>query len=548
MKFKFSLLALLSLCFCSWATVGCSDDDNEPVIPEEKAPVVTPTPKSLECDAMGGDFKFTFEVANATDAQAEAHTKTAWITDMKITQTTRATIDGAVEFKVMSNESQEARRGEITLTYAGENVVFEVNQAGADAKPEKEPEPEKELTLDITVAAGDEMGENKTSMLTFTVKSKTATGLDFACIAKRDVDNLLSAGMTENDIIEMRYNSLDPEYIEQMHQEAGFALQIGPLTDDTEYSLLARAKGEGDQVLIKRCEGKTEVAPKPGENLNAPFKIKVGTEVIPGGFLMTLTPNDASMQYVCHIALKGAIERLTTDEELVNFYMEQLGSSISDLTFTGEISTKAEQFKGAGSYLPGAEYYVIAFGFDGTKATTPVLRKLVKAGEGPAMDGLQLKVAISEITAYGARATIETNRDCVPFVFDIMDRFGYEGLVEELKAEGMTEGEIIKTYFDDLFTFQQANYQATPEEVIESFGGWYSGAGYSFEGDLYPEAEFVVFAAACDITGKVSSEIYSVSEPFTTLAEGGVASVAHSMKRPLFSKRGIREFRQLMQR
>lgn len=543
MSLKFPLYGWLSLCFCLLTAVGCSDDDNVVVPPDGSKPQFELPESSADCPAEGGAFSFVFSISNATAAQASVSTESEWISDVKIAQQSRGVIDGKVDFTVQPNESTEPRRGSITLTYEQMNVVFEVRQAAAA----EQPTPDK-LTLDITVAPGDELGEHPETMLTFTVKSPLAKAFDFCCVAKRDVDNLLSAGMSENDIIEMDHIALDAEYVAQMTQPEGFALQVGPLSSDTEYSLLGRVTGTDGEVLIARCDGRTEAGKKPGENLNAPFKVVVDPQTVPGGFLMTITPDDLSTPYVCHIALKGNIDRMATDEELVALYLERLGGDLSPITFTGEISTSAEQFKGMGSYLPGAEYYVVAFGFDGQKATTPVLRKLVKAGEGPSTEGFEMQVEITDISDYSARATIRTNRDYVPFVYDILDRYTYEGMVEELKAGGMTEGEIIRTYFEDLFEFQKANYQASPAEVIETFGGWYSGAGYYFNGDLYPETEFVVFAAACDAEGNIS-DVYTISDPFMTLPEGGVAQGSPRQERPLLlGKRPAYDYKKAMRR
>lgn len=531
MKMKLLMWSLLSL--MAAAMTGCSSSDDEVVPPQPQpepevvVPVISLKEAELKCDAAGGVFKLAYSVVPVTDeTSVSVDTESAWvrITGME-EDGVDDKLDGFAEFEVEANTSADAREAEIVLSYKdAQKVTFAVKQAGKEGQ-----EPEQELTLDITATAGDELGENKTTMITFTVKSPLAARFDFSCIRSSDVDVMLQEGKTLEAILDVYAIALDAEYVEQIRSDAGFPLQMGPLASGTEYSLVAKVTGYDETTLLKRCDGKTDRDTGSGENLDAPFTAEISQEVVPGGFAMVLRPDELSMQYVCHFVLKGTVEHLGRDENIINSYL-QMGDAIYNYVFTGPVETTAEQFVGENALIPGAEYYIIAFGFDGYNATTPLYKKLVKAGAGPSDEGMTMDIKVFDITPFEVSVTITTNKDLVPYVFEIVSKSWYDLTLPEFA----NEYELLREYAAaNLFEFNQVNFGATPANVIESFGAWYSGVTTTFY-DLEPGMEAMIFAMTCDAEGNLG-KIYKLSEPFTTLSEdASTASVrAEEVVRPM---------------
>ena len=554
MKSKFYLLSLLALATFGWLGACSSSDDDPAPRPQQEPPFLSLRTSAQNCAAEGGEFELIFYVADAfANTQAKAEATADWVTILSNDQTftkddadpNKGGIEGRITYRVAPNTAKESRTAKIKLSYAGatptESHNLYIAQEGV-TEPEPQPEPENPLTLDISVAQGDETGANTTTMLTFTCKSPQAARFDFCCILTKDVENLLKEGKTEEDIIGLYLIQLDAEYVGQMREEAGFPLQIGPLKDNTEYTLLAKVTGFDEQTLIKRCDGKTAEDATGGENLDAPFTIEVAEEQVPGGFVMTLKPDELAMQYVCHFVLKGTIEHLGRDEQIINAYLG-MGDAIYNYVFSGPVETTAEQFTGQNALIPDTEYYVIAFGFDGYNATTPLFKKLVKTGAGPSEEGMSLDIKLFDVTDTSVSVTIDTNKELVPYVFEIVSKNWYDLTLPDFA----NEYEMLREYAAaNIFEFNIVNFNATPANVIESCGGWYSGCTTTFY-DMDPGMEVLVFAMSCDPQGNLG-KVYKVSEPFQTLPEGGVAPATQAPRPQIFAPRAERNYRKLMHR
>lgn len=105
---------------------------------QEGSPVITVSQQEpVSAEAEGGEYSFTYEIANPVDGvQLNVFANADWIT-------IKSASDGKVSFTVAANETATIRSANITLSYKGaKNVTITVNQTVG----EEIPVPEVEVT------------------------------------------------------------------------------------------------------------------------------------------------------------------------------------------------------------------------------------------------------------------------------------------------------------------------------------------------------------------------------------------------------------------
>lgn len=71
-----------------------------------------------------------------------------------------------------------------------------------------------------------------------------------------------------------------------------------------------------------------------------------------------------------------------SDAEIIASVEQKYGQIISWLLVTGDYATVPTDFGGELAMMPGAEYYLVAFGYDGASATTGVTKAKFTAAPG----------------------------------------------------------------------------------------------------------------------------------------------------------------------
>lgn len=102
--------------------VACNNDKPTPIAPDHNAPVLTLTSESsLWFEADGGEGVITYTLENsAMGFKLEATPSVEWITDI--------TISDSITYHVAANDSEEDRRGTITVAYGEESFSVSIMQ------------------------------------------------------------------------------------------------------------------------------------------------------------------------------------------------------------------------------------------------------------------------------------------------------------------------------------------------------------------------------------------------------------------------------------
>ena len=277
------------------------------------------------------------------------------------------------------------------------------------------------------------------------------------------------------------------------------------LSAQTTYYVLAFGYNGGLTTELSTYEFTTEELAM--SDLTFEITIDENAEPIPGGVNATITPSDSESYYLLAFTLADDIDMMTSDAEIVAFYEEMYGAYIGYLTVTGQYQTLPTDFGGELAMMPGAEYYLVVFGYDGG-ATTPVTKVRFTAGAGPDPTGTEFTFSVSDLTATTATIDVTASQEPVIYMWDIFTE-------QEYNDYGGTP-QVFSDYINELFEYYSAAF--TPVQIIAGLGAWYSGAYYDYT-ELEPGTTYIPFAVCVDVNGNIVDEPV-VGESFTMPAAG----------------------------
>lgn len=225
---------------------------------------------------------------------------------------------------------------------------------------------------------------------------------------------------------------------------------------------------------------------------------------IPGGVAATITASNTTDPYLPAFFLADEIEGMS-DAEIIAYTEQMYGPYMPYLTTMGNYQTTAEDFAGSLACLPGADYYLVAFGYDGG-ATTGVTKAKFTAGAGPDAAGTTFTFKVEDVTATGATVTVDASKEPVAYMWDVLSVANYQSIGAD------KFGAYVESSIDE---YEAEPYNRTVNQIILNLGAWYSGAEYSYS-NLSSETAYIVYAVCVDLTGKVIGTP-AISDPFTTL-------------------------------
>ena len=287
------------------------------------------------------------------------------------------------------------------------------------------------------------------------------------------------------------------------------------LTAGTSYYVLAFGYNTAATTAVTRHEFTTETAAT--SDLTLSIAIDTSAEPIPGGVTAAITASNDEDPYMLDFMLADEIKGMS-DAEIIASVEQKYGQIISWLLVTGDYATAPTDFGGELAMMPGAEYYLVAFGYDGASATTGVTKAKFTAGAGPDAAGIGFTFKVEDITSGGAMVTVETTKEPVTYIWDVISDASYTQLGGNAEA--------LVSHVTDMFAlYGTAQYgNLTPVQVIAGLGAWYSGASYAY-GKLSSKTAYRPYAACVDLSGNVVGTP-AVGEIFTTLeAVAGSATV-----------------------
>lgn len=236
------------------------------------------------------------------------------------------------------------------------------------------------------------------------------------------------------------------------------------------------------------------------------------SQPIAGGVTATITPSNNDETYLFAFTLADEIDSMTSDEEIIAFYEEMYGAFIQWAISLGVYETKPTDFGGELALMPGADYYIVAFGYGESGATTGVTKTRITVGAGPDPVGTTFSFNITGITDTAAEVEVSASKEPVAYMWDILAQADYNEL------GGNAAG--ISAYIADEFKYYEGFF--TPRQVIAGLGAWWSGASYAYS-TLDPETVYIPFAVCVDVDGNVV-DTPVIGESFTTLAAASGAS------------------------
>lgn len=419
-------------------------------------------------------------------------------------------------------------KGGLGLTISGEAIVpsmdyaviFKVVSAGGMSTVKREDvsttsgdNPSSDLTFSIAVtdlkatsATITVTPSNNTETYFFDIQPKKLVDEDYA-----DDASLIAA--------------LDKTYVDAGYGGIAGMLSTGEdgfkpttLEAGTSYYVLAFGYNTAATTAVTRHEFTTETTAT--SDLTLSIDIDAAAEPIPGGVTATITASNTEDPYMLDFMLADDIEAMT-DAEIISTVEEKYGAFISWLLVSGNYATAPTDFGGELAMMPGAEYYLVAFGYDGTTATTGVTKAKFTAGAGPDAAGTEFTFKVEDITSSGATVTVGASKEPVAYMWDVIPEAKYTELGGNAAA--------LASFVENMFTLYGSDQYGnlTPTQIVAAAGAWYSGASYDY-GSLLSKTSYRAFAACVDLTGKVIGTP-AVSDPFTTLeAVVGSATAAVS--------------------
>lgn len=283
------------------------------------------------------------------------------------------------------------------------------------------------------------------------------------------------------------------------------------MSPGTPYYVIAFGYADGvTTTVLNIYEFQTE----PAATSDLTFAITTDpSQPIAGGVTATITPSNNEETYLIAFTLADEIDSMTSDEEIIAYYEEMYGAYILWLTYAGVYETMSMDFAGELALMPGADYYIVVFGYGESGATTGVTKTLITAGAGPDPKGTTFSFEITGITDAAATVEVTASKEPVAYMWDILAEADYNEL------GGNAAG--ISAYIAEEFKYYEGFF--TPRQVIAGLGAWWSGASYSYS-TLDPETVYIPFAVCVDVDGNVV-DTPVIGESFTTLAATSGASV-----------------------
>lgn len=427
---------------------------------------------------------------------------------------------------IASEDISALNKGGLGLTVSGEAIVpstdyaviFKVVSAGGMSTVKRE---------DVSTTSGD----YPSSDLTFTidVTDLKATSATVTVTPSNNTEGYFF-DVQPKDLIDESFSddasliaALDEVYaknggIAGMLSHGEDSYKPTGLTAGTSYYVLAFGYNTAATTAVTRHEFTTETA--AASDLTLSIDIDAAAEPIPGGVTATISASNDQDPYMLDFMLADDIEAMT-DAEIISTVEEKYGAFISWLLVSGNYATAPTDFGGELAMMPGAEYYLVAFGYDGTTATTGVTKAKFTAGAGPDAAGIEFTFKVEDITSSGATVTVGASKEPVAYMWDVIPEAKYTELGGNAAA--------LASFVENMFTLYGSDQYGnlTPTQVVAAVGAWYSGAYYEY-GSLLSKTSYRAFAACVDLSGKVIGTP-AVSDQFTTLeAVVGSATAAVS--------------------
>lgn len=417
-------------------------------------------------------------------------------------------------------------KGGLGLTLSGDaivpstdyTVIFKVVSAGGRSTVKSEnvsttsgDAPPSDLTFAIAVT------DLKATSATVTVTPSNNTDTYFFDIQPKD---MIDENFADDASLIAALDETYAKYggIAGMLSQGEDGYKPTSLTAGTSYYVLAFGYNTAATTAVTRHEFTTETAAT--SDLTLSIAIDTSAEPIPGGVTATITASNDEDPYILDFMLADEIKGMS-DAEIIATVEQKYGQIISWLLVSGNYATAPADFGGELAMMPGAEYYLVAFGHDGTSATTGVTKTKFTAGAGPDAAGTEFTFKVEDITSGGATVTVEATKEPVTYIWDVISDADYTQLGGNAAA--------LVSHITDMFalygTVEYGNM--TPVQVIAGLGAWYSGASYAY-GRLSSKTAYRAYAACVDLNGNVIGTP-AVGEIFTTLeAVVGSATVAAS--------------------
>lgn len=221
-------------------------------------------------------------------------------------------------------------------------------------------------------------------------------------------------------------------------------------------------------------------------------------------------PEDKSMQYATMIRPKEQVDMMGDDETLLKndkLYFESYSeSSFMPLSEVVKLfSTKGEKDIRMQGLEQGSDYCFYVYGITSEAEALTGVSKMFLTTEVIEYIDVDFDFDI-EAEDLSAEVGVTCSDNSVPFYFD---------LVRGDTFRGADPDEVVLKLISDLFA-EYAAYGFDAEYVIERLASFGSGS-YTF-GNLLPDTEYAVYAAALDYDGMVVSE--AAYEYFTTVPAG----------------------------
>ena len=389
---------LLTLFLCSFAFVGCDDDE----IVEQK-PITydfTINEKEITIGFEGGTAKVTYQLTGDTQ-EALKITTPEWITSIN-TETANE-----ISFEVAANATTEAREGNLSVEFHGIKQDVLVKQ---DAKLEEQQKEKfnidlkaEDLTITMNVTPNNDEYHYMYDIVNEGVVNYDFNG-DFSLFVQQVIDEMICLyvdmqGMTTEEAVKKITSQGASSYTYSKIQKAnttfiGYAVEL-----DMEGQII------GDIFTEK-------ITTRPTQPSNNEISIEVSDIAASSATLSFTTSNNDPWLYVTELTENWVG---MSDEEIMKTMCDIF--SLKELATTGNCTTPVTDMEA------NSEYTVFAFGYQEGTYNTALYRKDFKTLESdpevPEDGKMSFKFKVYEVTKNSIKAGATCNPEDALFYWDI---------------------------------------------------------------------------------------------------------------------------------
>ena len=270
------------------------------------------------------------------------------------------------------------------------------------------------------------------------------------------------------------------------------------LTPQTRYyAIVVGVSSEGE--ITTEVASEQFCTSKDNDSINS-FTIEL-SEVSYTGVSYRVVPTAASQSYILLPYCKAIVDAYS-DEEFIGYALRSFGATSSHIL-------SGEQSGVISSCVPGRDYYIVVFGYDGNEATTALTKAsfTTRVGANPAECGFAFRV--SDIGVNQAQIAITPTHDIYPYIWGVMEQERYQVRAAEVGQQAAMN-EVLQQVIA-----AAAEQNGGIHEALERTSAYGSVNSSGIHDNLLQGTHYIPWAVCIDSNGNAAAP-FILGESFRT--------------------------------